>query len=343
MSADPEVPVEDVVRDFDPTTASTRDWRRFHRFRWLRAEVDELVVPPTTSDDIVELSMTVVDPIVDRRWAEVNVDGETVGALEARVLQVNDAARVLQADIFVLPDHRRLGFGSALACQAVGLARVLGCKVCELVTCDPAAVRLLERHGAVRVQRRAIMRLDRDSIDRALIDRWADASAHVRVDTYVGRLPVDVREDYCRICAIAGPEMPRAGRTLSLPTVTRDHLEARYRFYDASSSGHLVCLAYDAIGVVGVREVIWQEGDLCHLDSSFVGVAPRARRQGLSRALKAAMLLRLRRDWVGTNWIMFGDIPLGHVTVRDNLATGFVFHAPYDVYELSLTGGGEAA
>jgi len=241
----------------------------------------------------------------------------------------------------VLPDWRRRGLGTALLRHVLREMAVQEPQITELMV--PSAMesghRFLGGLGAVLALEHGENRLYFKDADWALIERW-DAEGVARNP---GTAILSVREfpeadiqDYARAYTETINQQPMGALNLRME-VTPEQI--RYGEVKSREKGLLETTIYtrEPDGrVSGLTETAYLP-DLPHVVRQMLtGVRKEYRGRGLGKLLKARMLLHIRREYSGVNYVATGNADSNAPMMAINNALGFKKHRPVLLYTLKI-------
>jgi mycothiol synthase len=283
--------------------------------------------PPYAFEEIEGLYRVDNDREVRLRWVARDDDGAVIGRADARLPQDSNRDLAL-VEVYVLPDRRHAGVGSALVAALVagldahGRVRIRT----QLPEGTPGEDYLRRRRGAVALTNRK-SRMDLTRLDRPLIRSWVETAERDVADRYslvFFTRPDDHLEQYAAVRSMMNTA-PRGDlededwrHTPESVLAQADELEAEllHRW--------TLVVRHDETGAfVGFTEVLFVDSAPDHAWQGGTAVHPDHRNHGLGRWLKAAMAERLLRDRPKTRFVDTENAYVNEPMLRINEAMGF--------------------
>ena len=303
---------------FDPETASRAEWTRYHAYRRLRhAETDP--GDPLAKDATVEAWMRRPQPT----WQQLHYavlgperPGSQIGGVYYEGSRPGSPSHETNKHIGLfavelLRPHRRRGLGRSILPHIVSLARAQGRTVLQSWAEETDGKAFAAAIGAKTVQRRRHNRLRFDAVDWAMVERWAaegpKRNPHTTLRWFRNRIDDDVLDRYCALYTEVFNMQPFEDAERGKFIFTRVDMEERATTHAAAGSTWVTAVTEEADGSLsGQTEVIYTPDESPILWQGLTGVANAYRGRGLGKWTKAAMLLRVRREFpdiriVGTN------------------------------------------
>jgi GNAT superfamily N-acetyltransferase len=273
------------------------------------------------------------------------VDGQTVGLLISGSSRPGSPDYEAQkemaiADIFILPEFRRRGFGREALQQVVNHMRREGLTLLQASTQTDAGRAFSERYGVQRVLETRLSRLLLDQVDHDQLLRMRDdAISHqpgVRIETYEGLPDVDL-EVYAALYTEVMNQQPM-GETENLEsTITPEILRTEFEQEQARGDIRLTKITREADGAIsGLTEVLYNPQRPQRVAQMITGVQERYRGRKLGKALKADMLLEVRQRWSEAQFITTGNADSNAAMLAINQQLGFELYRHNTVLKITL-------
>jgi GNAT superfamily N-acetyltransferase len=259
---------------------------------------------------------------------------------------LRDNLTLAQVQLWVHPDHRRSGVGSALADDAEarllrGGRTVLRTQV-RAGQGHPGNQEFAESRGyhvvLTDIERRLPLPADRDHLAR-LAAEASERHADYDVHTVVGPFPAELRASYVALRNLLIAEMPSGGLDLEESGETVEDLiaeEARF-----ASAGRTSVTGYAVQGdqVVAYAEASVSVGT-AHADQFGTLVHPDHRGHRLGMAVKCAQLRALEESFPGRSYLCTTNAEVNEHMVAINADLGFEIHQVWMELEKRLESPG---
>lgn len=297
--------------------------------------------PPYTLDEIIGLYRIDNDRELRRRWIARDGDtGAVVGRADAQLPKDSNRDLAL-IEVYVLPDHRKAGAGTALVRALVdeldreGRVRIRT----QIPEGTPGEDYLRGRGGSVALTNRK-SRMDLSRLDRSLIRGWVEVAEREVTDRYslvFFTRPDEHLEQYGAVRRMMNTA-PRGDlededwhHTPESLLAQADELEAELL------ERWTLVVRHDETGAfVGFTEVILAESAPEHAWQGGTAVDPAHRNHGLGRWLKAAMAERLLTERPACRYVTtenaYSNEPMLHI----NVAMGFELSSTLNDWQASV-------
>lgn len=323
---------------FDPRTASREEWARFHAFRRLRHE-ERNPGDPVTEDATEEVWMRRGDPLWEEtRFAASSRERpeEVIGWLTFSVVREGTAtyanrAKEAQVNVQVLEPYRESGVGRRLLAKAADLAREKGKSLLIGWSQEEDGKVFLEAIGAEVAQRTRVSRLYLDEVDWKMLEHWAEEgpkrSPESTLEWTGDRIPDDVLVAYSEVLTEVINEAPRdalnVGDTVLTPEVVRQW-ESKMKESGGRSFG---VMSREPDGVIsGMTDIGYWPDEKTLVHQFITGVRRPYRGRGLGKWLKAANLLRVRKELPHVTVVQTGNATTNAAMLSINERMGFRPH-----------------
>ncbi|MEO8744179.1 MAG: GNAT family N-acetyltransferase [Candidatus Dormibacter sp.] len=329
---------------FDPATADSDLWRRFHELRHVQMK-ESRPDDPLRPDEIEELQMKRENPFQHEHRYEISEGGTMVSWFYGETVKPGTAEyepnkHLFWADVYVHPDHRRRGIGGSWLPLLLELVDLHACSKIGFGTeVDPGRA-FLKWVGAQAKLNEAENRLRLADVDWAMVERWAAEgplrSPETQLAIYDGFTPEEMWDDYAPQLSALLNTMPFDDLDIGQIVVTPDHMrDYRERMKLGGERLHQV-IAREPAGVVsGITDIIWAPYRPTILQQQFTGVRPEARGRGLGKWIKAAMLLHLRKLYPEAQWMATGNAGSNAPMLAINKQLGFKQYRVGTEYQMS--------
>lgn len=299
--------------------------------------------PPTFSDWWTEILH--VDRDEDKQVWVVD-DGHRALGVAKIYFPLRDNLSTTWFDLYVDPDQRRRGVGSALLERLVASARahdrsrmVTEFRVPDTDTSHPYR-RFAESHGFRFNSTEVVRHLDLpvaedllDELEAATVTHWRD---DYRLETHVGAVPDPLLPSLTGLMGRLAVDAPTGELDFEAEVISPERMRDQFDLEHRQGRTRVTTVALDAEGAVAAytelmltagSDQLWQWGTL-------VGPEHRGRRLGM--AVKLANLRRLQADFPERRVIITGNDDTNEFMVSVNRDLGFEIreYAPSYVREL---------
>jgi GNAT superfamily N-acetyltransferase len=288
--------------EVDPKTATPDFWKRYHAYRRIRG-AETRPDDPVTPNSIVEGEMKRDDPFDTHYQYEIARDPIMLGWFTASTSKQGSPGyesnkHIMWFGASVHPAHRRSGVGRTWIRLAVELMDRHGCTTFSAGTEEESGHAFLNWLGAEAKLSGAENRLKIGDVDWAMVRRWVEdgrrLSPSSKLEVYDGHLPETMLEDYCIQRSAMLNTIPFEQLDIGVITLTPAKMAEWYARMDMAGISDHTMLTREPNGVIsGITNVEYAPYRPTRIDQGFTGVRPDARRRGLGKWLKAAMLMHV--------------------------------------------------
>jgi GNAT superfamily N-acetyltransferase len=275
-----------------------------------------------------------------RDWLARAPDGRLVGRGYLVRFEADTNQHLREANIDVLPAHRRKGIARMLFREIVAAAGDADDVVIEFYTNDrvPSGAAFLKRVGAKEKLASHMNHLDLSELDRALVREWKalDPKGY-RLVWIDGDVPAALVENVI-VAYDTMNTAPRGDMAMDDWHTTPEQIQEWDRTRRATGRRRLIALAiHEASGETAgyteliydpeVPHVIWQQG---------TAVVPAHRSQGIGKWIKGAMLERALRDWPMARLVRTGNADANAPMLAINTRLGFKPAWAASIWEIGI-------
>lgn len=335
------MPSAPEIRAFDLHAAETATLERLHRFF---STADREFWPDREPIPFNEASWRERSPFRERQdWMAETAEGEIIAHAQVGFGLTGDNPHLGGAGIYVRPDRRRQGLGTALLEKILAETRARGRTLLTFGTASqvPAGEAFISRTGAEMAMEMRINRLDLSGLDPTLVDRMI-AAGRERAEGFTLGYWIDAfpEEELDAIADLFDTmnSAPRGTLRVNDHRVTADQLRQNMRELRIAKVSRWSLYAREtATGrLAGFTEVFWHPDRPTHLGQGNTGVLPAYRGHGLGRWLKATMLERVRRERPTVRVVDTGNADSNAPMLRINEELGFRLHMVSRTWQLPV-------
>jgi GNAT superfamily N-acetyltransferase len=330
--------------EVDPRTATPDFWRRYHAYRRIR-EAETRPDDPVTPDGIVESQMKRDDPFDTHYQYEMTRDGLMLSWFTASTSKPGSPGHDSNKHIMwfgasVHPDHRRSGIGRTWIPLAVELMDRHACTTFSSGAEEESGHGFLRWLGAEAKLSGAENRLKIDDVDWAMVREWIEdgpqLSPSSRLEVYDGHLPEDMWADYSPQRSAMLNTVPREQLDIGEIITTPAQLAEWYARMDIAGMTDHTMLTREPNGVIsGITGVEYLPYRPKLIYQGFTGVRPDARRRGLGKWLKAAMIMHIHELYPQVEVVVTGNAGSNVPMLAINNKLGFKQFLTGSEYQMS--------
>jgi GNAT superfamily N-acetyltransferase len=318
--------------EVDAAHAGPDFWARYHAYRRLR-HAETRPDDPITPDHVVEIDMKREDPFeVDFRY-EISDGDKMLSWFSASASRPGAPGHesnkhLLWADWSVHRDHRRRGIGRAWIPLVLQIMDRHSYQTVGFGTEEESGHEFLKWIGADAKLTGAENRLKLASVDWSLMRRWVEdgpkRSPKTRFESYDGRLPESMLDDYCPQLSSMLNTIPFEELDIGDIVETPAMLKEWFARMDLTGrQGHWM-LTREPDGVIsGITDMFYAPYSPTIVHQGFTGVRPDARGRGLGKWLKAAMAIHMRELYPAAEWFVTENARSNAPMLAINMKMGF--------------------
>lgn len=330
--------------EVDAATAGADFWARYHAFRRLR-HAERRPDDPITPDQVVVGDMKREDPYELHFRYEISKGGQmlswfSAGATRPGAPGYDTSKHLLWADWSVDRDHRRRGIGTSWIPLVLEIMDRNGYTKLGLGTEESSGHAFLKWLGAEAKLKGAENRLKLADVDWAMLERWVDEgpkrSPETRFESYDGRLPESMLEDYSPQLSSLLNTMPFEDLDHGEIVVTPEVLLEWFARMDlAGQVGHWMMTREPDGTISGITDMFRAPYSPTIVNQGFTGVRGDARGRGLGKWLKAAMAIHLRKLYPQAEWFTTDNASSNAPMLAINTKMGFRTYRVTVEYQIS--------
>ncbi len=323
-----------AIRQFNPLTASRRDWSRWHEYRHQR-DAESRPDDPPYPDELAEKSVVASfeDPDHDRLTYVVDRGERVIAALSASWSTESSPAfetnkHLAHFWVYVLASERRRGIGTALTRHVLELVDPRH-SVLSTGTEEDSGHSFLRRLGFEERIKGAENRLDLRELDWSMVNDWvaegARRSPETKLEYFVDRVPEEMLDEFCAMRSMLLNLMPFDDLDHGEIVVTPENLRRQlYRWIDESGSTWHCALALEADGsIAGMTDVAYLPTEPDRIHQFLTGVRESSRGRGLGKWLKADMLRFVHERYPDARWVITDNATSNAPMLAINRRLGF--------------------
>jgi GNAT superfamily N-acetyltransferase len=318
--------------EVDAAAAGADFWARYHKFRRLR-HAERRPGDPITPDHVVEGEMKREDPHELHFRYEIAKGDQmlswfSAGATRPGAPGYDTNKHLLWVDGSVDRDHRRLGIGRTWIPLILDIMERNGYTTVGMGTEEKSGHAFLKWLGAEPKLTGAENRLELADVDWPMLRRWVDEgprrSPQTRFESYDGRLPESMLDDY-------SPQL--SGLLNTMPFEELDHgeivvtpaimLEWFARMDLSGQVGHWMMTREPDGTISGITDMFYAPYSPTIVHQGFTGVRSDARGRGLGKWLKAAMAIHLHELYPEAEWFTTDNASSNAPMLAINTKMGF--------------------
>ena len=286
-----------------------------------------------------------VDPFQFHERFEVNTDRATLGWLlgtaptpESPEYDTNK--HLYDADIYVLPEHRRHRIGAAFLPVVVEMMKRHGATTVGFWAEEDSGHEFLKWVGAAPKFSSIESRLKISELDWPMMERWAAEgqarSPQTRLEIYDGPIPEAMWTEYAPQLSSILNTIPFEDLDHGDIVITPDSMREFYARNALTGTRQQTVLTREPDGVIsGITDTGWAPFQGTIVYQWFTGVRPDARGRGLGKWIKAAMVLHLREVYPDMEWISTDNAGSNVPMLKINRTMGFKAYRQGTAYQMT--------
>ena len=243
-------------------------------------------------------------------------------------------------EVEVLQPYRRTGIGLRFLQKALELADEYDRSLLVGHTEEEDGKVFLKAIGAKFARTSRQSRLPFESMDWEMIERWAEEGPSRSPGTSVlwfgNRLDEQYLEAYTKLFNEVFNDAPRDELETGDLTITPETLREWEAKFDASGGRAILAVAREADGALsGMTEMgYWPEQETM-IHQFLTGVSRPYRGRGLGKWLKAAMLLRVRKEYPQVELVVTDNATTNAAMLAINTRLGFKHHKEWESVQIA--------
>jgi len=341
------MPTRQAPSRFDPKTASSEEWSRFHAFRrqrHLEARQGEPVDPDRLAE--IELKRDHPQDKTDVLWTD---DGSAVSSVAtfwsprpgAEAYESNRG--ILWFDLYVLKAYRGRGIARTYLPALLELAVKNDGKVIGLTGEDSDGHDAAVAFGFVKKSEERYSRLDLEEVDWREVERWMEdgprRSPDRSLQLYTNWPPEEEWPEYSRVISELFNSIPFDDEEHGEIAITPAKLaELTHRM--AATDGRVLSLVVrEADGrITAVTEMAMWEEQAEYAWQWLTAVHRSVQGNRIGRWIKAAMLVHIRKNHPRVRWVLTGNATSNAAMLKINRELGFRPYRTTSAYQMPMAG-----
>jgi GNAT superfamily N-acetyltransferase len=328
----------------DAATAGRDFWARYHTYRRSR-HAETRPDDPIRPDKVVEDDMKRDDPFELHFRYEISRGDKMLSWFRAAATRpgapgYESNKHLLWCDCSVGRDHRRRGLGRSWIPLVLEIMERHSYTTLSVGTEEASGHAFLKWIGAEAKLTGAENRLKLADVDWAMMRRWVEdgrkRSPDTKFESYDGRLPESMLDDYCPQLSSLLNTMPFEdldhGEIVETPAMLKEWFA---RMDMAGEAGHWM-LTREPNGLIsGITDMYYAPYRPTIVHQGFTGVRPEARGRGLGKWLKAAMAIHLHELYPDAVWFTTDNARSNAPMLAINTKMGFKTYRVGSEYQIT--------
>ncbi len=326
------------IQQFDVTTASKKEWTKFHKYR--RKRNSEVFPGDPVEDDMVyeEWEKTSIDEFEINSYAVSMKENpsEIVAWLQLCVFKETSPSysgnehMVIVRSMAVLKEYRRRGIGLDLLKLVYDFAAERKKRLVLGGTAEKEGRELNRLLGGTEALEMRINRLSMDKVDWNMVEKWESEGTEKSPDASLmiySSIPDNILEDYCKKYTEVYNQMPLdeldVGHTVYTPELWRKYEDTSVK----TGETWLTAVIREKNGdISGLTDIIYHPSKAPLLKQLLTGVDQKYRGKGKGKWVKAAMLLKVREKFPDIKTISTSTATSNAPMIAINERLGFKLH-----------------
>jgi mycothiol synthase len=338
------------LKEFDPKTATDKDWSDYHVYRRIRSE-ETKPGEDMLSDNLVEKAMKSDNPIGVQYYYHIykkdNESETLIGRLGFGKIKEDSPSykgneHLAQFDISILNDYQHKGIGSRILHKIMDLTKLHDKNILLTGTENDSGKGFLNKLRAPMSLAGAENRMDIEKLDWELMKLWVKDGESSNSDTklvIVDDLPEDIIESFAKTYTFVSNQQPlddlKIGEIIITPEVLRKK-KSDLKDYGAT---WLISYTFESDGTVsGLSELIYFPDRSTFISQDLTGVLDSHRGRGYGKWLKAANIIEAKKRFPQVKTVTTGNAESNAAMLSINKRMGFYKHKEsiMSQFEISL-------
>ena len=330
---------------FDPRSASSDQWSRYHAFR-LRRHAESRPDDPVDSDRLARADLEREHPeeVSERLLTD---DGSEVSSMATLWSPRPGAASydsnrgILWFDLYVLKDHRGRGIARSYLRGLLELAQRHEGRVVGLVAEDEDGHAAARSFGFEKKSDERYSRLDLEGLDWRMVEEWAEdgprRSPDRRMELFTNWPPREQWPEYSRVITELFNTIPWEEEEHGDLAITPEKLAELTKLLTTTDGRVLSVVVREPDGnITALTEMALWEEQPKHAWQWLTAVHRSVQGNRIGRWIKAAMLLHIRENFPAVRWIITSNAGSNVPMLKINQELGFQAYRSTSGYQMSM-------
>lgn len=342
-----QTPVALNIIPFDLATASEKQWQDLVLLQGLEfneSHPDE----PSSSDEQKrkEITASILNPYGDYRFfLAYNAEEKAIATLHLFYHNANEDAyeskkHIIWFNLYVQPDYRRQGIGTALMRYGLNICTEKQFTVIQARTLFRVAAPFAAYLGASEAQRSIRNRCYLAEVDWDLVQTWYERGKAANPTTelvfYDGLPQLDYQAPFADLFSHVVGEIPAGSIEGRAGKLTVERIVKGFEQLTTMGMQRMGFLALESDGqFTGMSDIIYHAEAAHKVDIGVTGVRVSQQNRGLGKWLKAAMMLYIRQNYPNVRYLDTGNADNNAPMLHINRQLGFKLHQERVSYKVS--------
>ena len=333
------------INEFNPKEIAENDpfWDTYYSFIQISSKERDPDEPVLTKEFLIQRQRQDIFKFAVRRFI-VEFEGEFIGwyafgyyEKDHPEYEVNGHS--MRANIVVLEKYQRKGIGTVLHKKIIEAGKEQGIKVLATGANTESGLNFSKKMGGKITIEGQENRLQMEEVDWDLMQKWVGEGLKraEKVELkLVTEIPEELLDNFLEVYNESFNLQP-LGESSIKTNIDREMHEANEKRDAELGTKRYIYLSIEADGVIsGITEIFTEKEREHRIIQGITGVSPKYRSRGLGKWMKAQMMLFIRENIEGVEYILTGNATENAPMLSINKRMGFKEHKGGSAIEFDI-------